>query len=220
MPFAIDPTKFRIVDLSYEVVPNEGGDRPFVIQRGLLADHAYKYDVLNTHSHVGTHVEAPAHFFDGGKDVTDLPLDAFCGRALLLEIDDTNAGLAISDATCEQKLGARIQAGDIVVCRNNDITSVQSGDPNDLPYLTPEAARWLANHEIKMLGVDNYVRLSIDIPSGRELHDILMSQDICFVEWLDNLQALRRPEFFFMALPYKVQQMDSSWARAIAIEDR
>ncbi len=220
MRFTIDPTKFRIVDLSYEVVPHEGGDRPFVIQRGFLADRAYKYDVLNTHSHVGTHVETPAHFFDGGKDVTDFPVDAFCGRALLLEVNDAKAGQAISDATCEQQFGERIQAGDIVICRNNDLTSVQSGAPNDLPYLTPEAAQWFAHHGIKMLGVDNYVRLSIDIPSGRELHDILMSRDVCFVEWLDNLQELQQSEFFFMALPYKVKQMDSSWARAIAIEER
>jgi len=46
--FNIDLKKYRIVDISYEVVPPGTDDRPFVIERGLLADNAYKYDVLNT----------------------------------------------------------------------------------------------------------------------------------------------------------------------------
>ena len=219
MLFNIDLTKHRVVDLSYQVEPNEGGDRPFVIRRGLLADRAFKYDVVNTHSHVGTHVEAPAHFFERGKDITQFPLQAFYGRALLLEIDDAKAERVITDAIAEARLGARVRPGDIIICRNNDDASIASGDPEALPHLTPEAAEWMRDRKIKMLGVDNYVRLAKDVPSGRRLHDILMSADVCFTEWLDNLSDITRTEFFFMALPFKVKQMDSSWARAIAIEE-
>ena len=219
MLFDIDPTRYRIVDLSYTVEPNEGGDRPFVIRRGLLADDAFKFDVLNTHSHVGTHVEAPAHFFDGAKDVTQLPLDAFHGRALLLEVDDAQAEHELTGDIIDAKLAERIHPGDIIICRNNDQASIASGDTQRLPYLTPDAAECMRDHKIKMLGIDNDVRLAKDIPSGRRLHDILMSDDVCFIEWLDNLAALKRTEFYFMALPFKVRQMDSSWARAIAIEE-
>jgi len=214
--FNIDLTKYRITDLSYEVVPPGTDDRPFVIERGLLADRAYKYDVLKTHSHVGTHVEAPAHFFDGAKDVTDLPLTNFFGRAILLEVNKVGEELAILPSYLEKDIGDLIQDGDIVLCRNNDKESIKSGN---LPHLTPEAAEWLKSKKIKMLGIDSYVRLSKDVPSGRKLHDILMSQDITFVEFLDNLDQLKKKEFFFMALPYKVKVMDSSWARAIAIEE-
>ena len=48
----------------------------------------------------------------------------------------------------------------------------------------------------------------------------LMSRDITLVEFLDNLAALRRREFFFMALPFKVAGIDSAPVRAIAIEER
>lgn len=219
MLFDIDPTKYRVVDLSYQVEPNDGGDRPFVIRRGLLADNAFKYDVVNTHSHVGTHVEAPAHFFERGKDTTQFPIQAFYGRALLLEIDDAKAEHAITDTVVGARLGDRIRPDDIIICRNNDAASIASGDPEALPHLTPEAAQWMRDRKIKMLGIDNYVRLAKDVPSGRRLHDILMAAEICLVEWLDNLAALRRTEFFFMALPFKVKQMDSSWARAVVIEE-
>ncbi len=215
--FDIDLDKYRIVDISYEVVPPGSDDRPFVIERGLLVDGAYKYDVTRTHSHVGTHVEAPAHFFDGGKDVSEFPLTTYFGRAILLEIDDAEEDLAILPPFLEKAIGDIIQDGDIVICRNNDQESLKGNRP--YPHLTPEAAQWLRDHKMKMLGIDNYVGLSDGIPAGRKLHDILMSVDVPIIEWLDNLDQLKRREFFLMALPFKVKVMDSSWARVIAIEE-
>ena len=67
MVFSIDPDRYRIVDLSYLVVPPGTRERPYVVQRGRLADQAYKFDIVRTHTHVGTHVETPAHFFPDGK---------------------------------------------------------------------------------------------------------------------------------------------------------
>jgi kynurenine formamidase len=215
--FHIDVNKYRILDISYEVVPPGSDDRPFIIERGLLADRAYKHDV-KTHSHVGTHVEAPAHFYDGGKDVTELPLETYFGRGILLEIDDVEKNLAIMPDFLEKAIGDVSQNGDIVICRNNDEESLKGNRPK--PHLTPEAAQWFRYHKIKMLGIDNNVRLSDNIEDGRKLHDILMSDDVALIEWLDNLDQIKKREFFVMALPYKVKVMDSSWARVIVIEDR
>jgi len=215
--FDIDLSKYRVIDLSYEVVPPGSEDRPFVIQRGFLADMAYKYDVTKTHSHVGTHVEMPAHFFDGGKEVTDFQLSTFFGRTILLEIDVVGENPAILPEFMDKAIGNIIKEEDIVICRNNDKESLKGSKPK--PYLTPEAARWFRDHKIKMLGIDNNVGLSKDIPSGRELHDILMGVNVPIIEWLDNLDQLKKKEFFLMALPFKVKTMDSSWARVIAIEE-
>ena len=40
-----------------------------------------------------------------------------------------------------------------------------------------------------------------------------------FVEFLTNLDELKRREFYFMALPFKAKGLDSMWVRAIAIEE-
>ena len=214
MVFSIDLTAYRIVDLSYTVVPPGTSDRPFVVQRGRLGDNAYKFDVVRTHTHVGTHVEAPAHFYLGGKDVTQLPLERFFGRAVLLDVADAAAAQAIDGAYLDGALGDLMQSGDIVLCRNSD---PQAKHP---PCFTPEAAVWLRGREIKMLGIDTHFRLGATITAARALHDILMRHDVCLVEFLDNLAALRRREFFFIALPFKRAQIDSAFARAIAVEDR
>ncbi len=212
--FDIDFNTYRIVDLSYEVVPPGSEERPFEITKGYLADRAYKHDV-KTHSHVGTHVEAPAHFFDGGKDTTQLPLTSFMGRAILLDVESVAENPEISPGFLEEAIGDLIRDGDIVICRNSDEASKTSGN---LPCLTPEAALWFREHKIKMLGIDSFFSLGKDIRAGRALHDILMSDDVILIEGLDNLEELGKSEFFFMALPYKVKMMDSSWARAIAVE--
>jgi kynurenine formamidase len=218
--FAIDLNKYRLVDLSYEVDPdNCPPDRPFELQRGYLADNAYKYDV-RTHSHVGTHIESPAHFFEGGRDTTCYPLDAFFGRAVLLDVPDATKAAEIGPDYLERAVGDLLQPGDIVICRNSDVDSLASGDPARYPALTPEAGHWLAERGIKMLGIDTHFRLGKDVAAGRALHDILMSRGVLFIEFLDNLAELRQREFFFMALPFKVRKMDSSWCRAIAIEER
>ena len=55
--FVIDPNRYKIIDIAYTVVLGEDVDRPFAIQRALLQDKTFRYDILKAHSHVGTHVE-------------------------------------------------------------------------------------------------------------------------------------------------------------------
>ena len=107
-----------------------------------------------------------------------------------------------------------------MICRNHDPASLRSPNMGEKPCLAPAGAEWLAQRQIKMLGIDTVFRLGKDVEDGRAIHEILQSQDVCLIEFLDNLQALRKREFFFIALPCKVKQIDSSWTRAIAIEEK
>ena len=215
--FNIDWQKYRLVDLSYEVVPGASQERYFELERGLLADNAFMHHV-RTHTHVGTHVEVDAHFFKGGRDVTGYELTAFMGRGLLLDVPDVQATPEVTPEYLERVLGGRIGRGDILICRNSDPASRAGARPK--PALTPEAARWFVAHGVKMIGIDQHFALGRDVTAGRMLHDIFMGAGGTLVEFLDHLDEIRRPEFYFMALPYKARTIDSSWARAVAIEER
>ena len=116
--FSIDWQKYRLIDLSYEVVPGASQERYFDIERGLLADNAFMHHV-RTHTHVGTHVEVGAHFFDGGRDVPAYELTDFMGRALLLDVSDVQAVPEVMPAHLEERLGHSIGQGDIIICRNS-----------------------------------------------------------------------------------------------------
>ena len=217
----IDPGKHRVIDISSTVIPGEDTDRPFAIQRALLMDKTFRYDILNTHSHVGSHVEVGAHFYDGGKAITDYPLEAFYGPGILLSVKNM-----VTDADyLEENIGDIMKPGHIVVCRNDSESPMTKEmlyvleKRADLPRFTLDAAQWLAEHEAKMLVLD-YIRMGNDIEETRQFHDILMGRDCNFVEIVADLDKITKREFYVMALPYKVQHLDSSFVRAIVIEEK
>jgi arylformamidase len=221
MLFDIDLAKYRIVDLSGEVVPPGTEERPFKIARSLLADRAFKHDVI-THTHVGTHLESPAHFFEGGRDLSAYPLDHFCGRAVVFEFSGVHAE-PVDAAAFEREIGARHRNGDIVLCcnRHPDWRRV----PEDrLPSLTPDGARWLVRRGTKLLTIDAHtgILLARDIAMSRENHEILMRPgvEMPILEGAGGVANLTRRECFFMAWPFLVRGIDSAWTRAVAIEER
>ncbi|HHJ00581.1 MAG TPA: hypothetical protein ENJ81_00150 [Candidatus Aerophobetes bacterium] len=212
--------KYRVIDISYTVIPGENPDRPFAIQKALLQDGTFRYDILRAHSHVGTHVEVASHFYEGGRSITEYPLDAFYGPGILFPIRE----MRVTEKVCERTIGKEIREGDIVVVRNDTGIKLSKQqlyleDTSGLPTLTPEAAKWLADKKVKMLVLD-FIRLGEDVERIRKFHDILMSKGVVFVEIVDNLDKITKPRFFVMALPYKVQGLDSSFCRAIVMEER
>ena len=216
--FSLD--EFEIIDISHTVVPGEDADRPFAIQKSLLQDKTFRYDILKTHSHVGCHVEVGAHFYEGGKSITDYPLERFHGSGVLLSVKE----MAVDADYCEKSIGNIIRDGDIVVIRNDTgikLTKQQlymEGEDR-LPKLSPSAAKWFAKYNPKLMVLD-YIRFGEDIEETREFHDILMSLDVNFVEFVDNLDKITKDRFYVMALPYKVQGLDSSFCRAIVIQEK
>jgi len=77
----------------------------------------------------------------------------------------------------------------------------------------------MAKYNPKLIVLD-YIRFGEDIDETRQFHDILMSQDANFVEFVDNLDKITQDRFYVMALPYKVQGLDSSFCRAIVIQEK
>lgn len=213
--FTIDPEQYRLVDLSSVIEPPGTEERPLEVSEGRLADDTFKTDITRLHTHVGTHVEAPAHFYEGAKLITQFPLADFFGPAVLLSIDEP-VDREVTGQTLDEHVGGIFQPGHVLLCRNALAQTRESEEP--IPTLTPDAARWMVEHQMQLLVTDCWFGLGPDIPATRELHDILMSEDICIVEGtvLDDLQ---QRECFFMALPVAFA-LDSSFARAIALEER
>jgi len=213
--FTIDLDQYRLVDLSPVIEPPGTDDRPLEVSVGRLADDSFKMDISRLHTHVGTHVEAPAHFYEDGKVITDMPLEDFFGPAVLLSIDEP-ADRLVTGEILEREVGDIVQPGHILLCRNG--MPETRTDVEAMPLLTPDAARWMVDRQIKLVGTDCWFPMGPGIPACRELHDILMSQDICIVERV-VLCDLHQREFFFMALPVAFA-LDSGFARAIALEKR
>lgn len=80
----MDQNKYRIVDISYDTVHTETGNRPFITQKSTLQDGTFAHNVV-TGNLVGTHIEGSSHFYENGKNVDEYPVEAFMGRGILFE---------------------------------------------------------------------------------------------------------------------------------------
>ncbi|HHY98641.1 MAG TPA: hypothetical protein GX509_07875 [Firmicutes bacterium] len=203
-----------MVDLSVLLVPGHE-ERRLEIRKGLIPHDRTVMHEIDTMSHIGTHIEAPLHFYEDGKDVTELPLWAYMGNAVLLDVRFDGPGGKIDPPLLEREVGPLLRPGYIVIIRN---TGKGFKDGDEKPSLTIEAASWLADRKIKMLGFDPAITIGTTVDEIRTIHDILMKHDITFLEVLANLHELKKREFYLLALPWNVKGLDSSPVRAIALE--
>lgn len=169
-------------------------------------------------AHHGTHVDAPSHFIVGGPTADQIPLDRLHGPAVIWRIEVA----ALSTITADHLEAARpaAQPGDMVLIDTGWAQHINTPLYEDHPHLDEEAARWLVEHQIKLLGVDfstpdmaGHIR-----PPGFNwpVHQTLLSRGILIAEHVANLSALagQRVEAFFFGLP--VEGSDGAPARAVA----
>ena len=167
--------------------------------------------MLEIISHTGTHVDTPLHFINGGSTVSDMPLDATIGPARVIEIKDE---VKIKREELEQH---DIKKGERILCKTiNSPKAYES--PRfwpDYVYLDADAARYLAEKEIALFGIDN-----ITIGSRKEernieeSHRTLLETGIYILEDL-ALADVPPGEYELIFLPLLMYKGDAGPGRAI-----
>jgi kynurenine formamidase len=198
---------YKLIDLSPKLVPGKE-ERRLQIRRFIFElDNTIMHDV-DTMTHIGSHIEAPLHYKDGLKDVTELPLESFIGEGLLLYFDFLKPGNPITpDAVRRAAYPSTLTKGDIVL-----LHSPYTGDQR--PYIARQTAKFFLESGIKMLGIGNTVQL--EEKGEMFTHDYLLGNDIPIIEGLVNMDELPR-RFIFIGFPIRIQGLDSSWIRAVAL---
>lgn len=207
----------RIIDLT---LPYYAGMRGVSIEpdRIMERDGVNTTDVrLNTHA--GTHLDAPVHFVAGARTIDQVDLNKCLGPALVLDLTHVGKG-GVFDVQDLEPYAKRIHVGSRLLLRTD--WDKHAGLPDyreDHPYVTLEAARWLVDKGVWLLGLDSPSAGPLPI---RDLlsatHQVLLGAEIVIVESLANLRQIQQDEVFFVALPLKMQQLDGSPVRAVAVE--
>jgi kynurenine formamidase len=211
----------KLIDLSHPLAHGQF-NFPFdpkisILSHNTVASIGYNITQITMATHQGTHLDVPFHFYDDGKTVDQMPLDRFYGPATLVDLAPGSLLASKTPITLEMLLphAAKFQAGAKVIYRTGwDRTFGTSECFSDFPSLTLEAARWIAERRIGLLGMDTLT------PSAdwKEVHLTLLHKDveIVIVEGLTNLDRL--PEHFtFMGFPLNIQGRDGSPIRAVAL---
>jgi len=162
--------------------------------------------------HTSTHVDAPIHFFPGAATIDSLPVTAFCGTAICVDLSTSpGPSPALGVPQFEKALaraGLVLTAGDVVL--------VRLGESGSTTGLSAELADFLVQKRIKSLGVD---LPTPDCPDDRTMpvHLRLLAAGITIVEGLKNLDKVAGRRFLYVGPPLKIVGATGSPIRPVAI---
>lgn len=174
---------------------------------------------LKIYSHTGTHIDAPAHMFAGGKTLDQYDISYFCGSGLII---DCRSVEQITRDMVENKVNLSGSTPDYVILFTG--WSEKWFSPlyyQDFPVMSDDCAEYIASLGGRGVGVD---AISVDKVEAEVLHihDILFKKEMIIIENLTNLDELyekshnTQGRFEFNAIPLKIKDIDGSPARAWA----
>ncbi len=208
---------YRVVDLSKMVDPATS-TRTCRIKRFYQESTKDYHSEATVESHLGTHVETPLHYADGWKDIVDLPVTAFMGRAVLLKLE-CGPTARVTAAMLDRADKGRVKAGDILLLTSPYHCEPFSNRPDDRrPYLCRESGEWFVQKRVKCIGFGDGVAIEHSVKDACDVHEAVMPKDIMFLEVLQNLDQLKSGVFFLIYQPMPIKGLDSCCVRAVAIE--
>jgi arylformamidase len=184
------------------------GDPPVHLTR--VSDDLPMLSGLSMSCHAGTHVDAPAHFVPGGAGVDGLPLDVLVGPAWVVHL------VGRAPLTASMLAGAAIPPGTVrlLIRSDNSDRVVEAFDP-DFVALAPDAAAWLLDHGIRLVGIDGPSIEAYDAP-GDPVHRALLAAGVIIVENL-ALACVASGAYELTCLPLPIAGCDGAPARVVLL---
>ncbi|HEY9717538.1 MAG TPA: cyclase family protein [Trichormus sp.] len=212
----------KILDISLPISSKSAcfpGDTPFSrnITLTYRESKVVNLTAMTMSPHVGTHTDSPVHVCGDMSQATDmagqLPLQPFVGPALVLDLAPFTGAIKVSDV--ETKL---IDATDFPqrilfrTCHQIRFDHFEDAYPS----FSVELIDYLAERGILLVGID---APSVDDINSKTLdvHHRLVKHKMCWLENLD-LTGARHGNYFLVALPLKLMELEASPVRAVLLE--
>jgi arylformamidase len=191
-------------------LPAYRGDPPVRIEAAFrIADgDPFNLTRLEMGCHAGTHVDAPYHFLMDGLTIDQIPLDILVGKARVVELGVSHgiekADLEPLDLTEHLRVLLKTRMSGQIR---------QKAFQADHVYLSGEAARYLVQIGVKLVGIDY---LSVDAFGDEEFpaHHALLQAGVVIVEGLD-LSEVEDGEYDMTCLPLRITGAEGAPARVI-----
>lgn len=192
----------KIYDITVPVsdrVPIYEGDPDVTIEsvRTMAAGDAANVSQICCGVHTGTHVDAPNHFIDGTRRVDELDLEKLAGPCRVVEIEDIVTAI---EAYHLPELNGLERI--LFKTRNSGFwNEPEKGFRTDFTYVTPEAARVLADSGVKLVGID-YLSVEKFGSDDHATHRTLLEKEVVILEGVD-LREVPAGDYELICLPLK-----------------
>jgi len=205
-----------VIDLTHiiteEMPVYPGTAQPSLVPAATIGRDHYRETQLCIWSHVGTHMDAPAHLLADGKTLDTYDAAVFCGKAAVIDCRGLARDAKIP-ASCLDGIPEDIE----IVLLNTGHAQNWGTDAYFGTYPTPDEdfCRELARHGVHGLGID---AMSVD-PIGNQLpnHRLLFAEGLYIIENLCNLEQISKDTCMVCALPLKWKDADGAPARVVAM---
>lgn len=168
--------------------------------------------LLKLGSHSGTHIDAPHHFFDGGKTVDRLSLETLVGPVRVLDLTGIE-----STIDREQLESSGLEGVTRLLLKTSNSGLWSSPDfSEDYVSLSGPAADYLVNLGIVLLGID-YLSIEQFKSEDYHVHHALLGAGVVVLEGID-LGRVEAGDYELVCLPLKIRGGDGAPARAILID--
>ncbi|CEM35373.1 unnamed protein product [Vitrella brassicaformis CCMP3155] len=175
-------------------------------------------------SNTGTYLDTPFHRFADAPDLSAIPLAKLANLpAVCLDADSWLNGQsnqhAITKGFFQKELNGKTDVKGLAVLVRTSWSLCWGKDEywsGRHPFLTEDAAQWLAEQQVALVGIDSY---NIDDTAGghRPVHSRLLKDGILIIEHMTNLHALPPAPFRFFAVPPKIAGMGTFPVRVFAV---
>lgn len=209
----------RLVDLSFDIydrAPTFGTDpKVAVIEHSRIEGLGYNITQLLMSTHTGTHLDAPFHFLDDGRTVDRLDLRRGFGPARVLDFRHKSAKEEIAVAELESCVDAIGSGSRLIFWTGWDRVFPDPRYFTDMPALSVEACRYLAEHGVACVAIDTP---SVNASDYATAHRLLLGAEVLIVECLRGLERLQTDRVILCALPLRIRGRDGSPCRAVALD--
>ncbi len=207
-----------IYDITLTISPNMPiwpGDPAVELTQVASMDQGESVNIshLSFGLHTGTHVDAPHHFLNDHRTVETLALDVLTGPCYVLHLADEIATIS-ADV---------LEAADLPLgvprllfrTRNSYIwTSRLTEFQTSFVAVALDAAEWLVQRGIKLVGVD-YLSVA-PYTDSHPTHETLLKAGVIILEGI-NLSDVPQGHYDLYCLPLKIAGSDGAPARTILI---
>jgi kynurenine formamidase len=173
----------------------------------------FAIDRISMVGNTGTYLDTPFHRYPDGHDLSALPLARV---ADLPTVVVRTAGSGPRGVDVGSVAPFDVAGKAVLLHTGGDRDFGTPAYAENAPFLTEAAARWLADHDAALVGIDSVNIDDID-DKTRPAHSILLAAGIPIVEHLTGLDQLPVHGARFSAVPPKFAEFGTFPVRAFAL---
>jgi kynurenine formamidase len=208
---------FTVIDLTHDLMPempswSESCRFGHTLREDYDSSVSYQFRTYDIHMQagMGTHIDAPSHYFPEGRSITDLSLNECIAPCVVINVASQSHEryfLRPQDIEAFETQHGVIPPGCFVMIytgwEQHWNSPEQYRNNHVFPSVSKEAASLLLERQIVGLGIDT---LSPDRPEdGFPVHHLILGADKYIIENVAHASKLPPVGAYTLALPIKIQ---------------